>query len=126
MLSLDATDQPRVSEEHIHLGMRLDGLLLPLELVRLPDVIGAAHRYEVPPRLREGGVERRGTAPVGPAHDTNPLAESLQLAGGAIGRSVIDHHDLIGRAGLAEDRLHRLRDPLLRLVGGDDGRDRWS
>ncbi len=68
-------------------------------------------------------VECRRAAAVGLAHDANPVGEPLELACGAIGGAVIDDHDLVGRARLAEDRLQRLGDPLLGLVGRYDGRD---
>ena len=115
-----------MAERHVDLGMARQRLRLPLELVLVPEVVGAAQRDVVGGRLLERAVERRGQTAVGVREQRDAIQERLHGARGPVGGAVVDHDHLVRRSRLREHRLERLRDPLLLVVGRDRDADRGS
>ncbi len=109
-----------MAAEQIHLRVCANRLELPLELARLPDVVGPTQRDEVAACLGKGGVERGWAAAILPMNNTDASRKALELACRAIGRAVVDDDHLVGGTTLVEDRFERLGDEALRLVGRYD------
>ena len=120
MIAIERSEIHRVPTQHVHLRVREDHLLLPLELARFPDVVRATERDEVAGRLPDSPVHRRRISPIGLADDAYSLPEPLELAGGAIRGPVVHHNDLVRRSRLAKDRLKRREDEPLDLIGRHD------
>ena len=97
-----------------------EGLHQPFDGGRLQRGIGIDRHHELGshPRQGEGLRARLGARVVrGPNHGD---AGATPHIAGAVGRTVVDQNDLVGRHRLREQTLDRVADKLGLVVGGDD------
>ena len=121
VVAFERSKEHGVAEQNPDLGVGGERLGLPLELARFPDVVGSTRCHELAAGLPDRPVHGRRITAVLLAYHADALAVGFEDARGAVGRAVVDDDHLLGRTGLPEDRVQRLGDPLLRLVGRHHG-----
>ena len=112
------------AQHDVDLGVRVEVRDLDRRLVRLPPVVGVAEADELAGGGSEAGVAAGPQALVGPAQHAH-AGVALGQGRRAVGRAVVDHHDLDRRMVLGHEAVEALGQELLAVLDRhDDGDER--
>jgi hypothetical protein len=119
-------DDLHVAVDEADLGTLLEHGHLAGELVERPGVVAVEQGDQLAAGLAEGAIHRADEAAVLLMDDPHARLgpePRVEHPAGAVGRAVVDHHDLdeLARIVLAQRAVDRGGDEALMVVGRDDG-----